>query len=78
MRLIACGLSYAQIAEIRGSSYSVVRGTHAYTIFSKLGVSSALQAALYAWRNDIISVDEAWQVMRAVTSKGTQKGHRRG
>lgn len=69
LRLMACGLSYAQIAEIRGSSYSVVQRTHAPAIFSKIGVSSMLQAALYAWRNDIISPNEAWQVMCAVTHR---------
>lgn len=67
LRLMACGLSYAQIATLRGCSWRTVKCTHAVHIYDKIGVSSATQAALYAWRNGIISVDAAWRVLKAAT-----------
>lgn len=67
LRLMACGLTYAQIAAIRGTSLCTVWRTHAPNIYSKIGASSQTQAALYAWRNNIVSVDEAWNILKAVT-----------
>lgn len=64
LRLMACGLPYAQIAAIRGSSVRTVHRGHAQEILRKLGVRSQLQAAVYAWRNGIISVNEAWATLQ--------------
>lgn len=64
LRLIACGLSYAQIATVRGCSEKTVHRTHAPNIYSKIGTNSQTQAALYAWRNGVIGVDEAWDTLK--------------
>jgi DNA-binding CsgD family transcriptional regulator len=61
-RLLACGLSYAEIARRRGTSERTVRG-HAHTLLAKLGVKNRVQAARLAWQRGLVTVDEAWAVV---------------
>lgn len=65
LKLMACGLSYEQIAAIRGTNLRTVT-THSYLIRQKLYVRNAFEAALHAWRVGIISVHDAWQTLQAV------------
>jgi len=64
LRQNACGFSYGEIAKQYGVSYDCVR-QQLNSAYAKLGVENGTQAALYAWRNGIVSVDEAWARLEA-------------
>lgn len=70
---IAQGYSYTQMAVIMGLSERTIR-THGFRVLKKLGVHSVLQAALYAWREGIISVEEAWTTVQALQWRTIRKG----
>ena len=53
--LLALGQRNARIAEELCISIRTVEN-HLYHIFHKLGVSSRMEAALYALRNDMVSI----------------------
>lgn len=57
--MIAQGYSDKQIAARHSITFGTVQ-THVDAIRRKLKVTSRTQAALYAWRNGVISIDEAW------------------
>jgi two-component system, NarL family, response regulator LiaR len=57
LRLVARGLSNGQIAEQLGISEPTVR-THMSNILSKLHLATRIQAALYALRQGLASLDE--------------------
>lgn len=57
--MIAQGYEDKQIA-LRHSTARRTATTHVNAILRKLKVTSRTQAALYAWRNGVISIDEAW------------------
>jgi NarL family two-component system response regulator LiaR len=57
LRLIARGLGNEQIGEQLFISEATVR-THVSNIFAKLGVANRTQAALYALREGLASIDE--------------------
>lgn len=63
LRLLAVGLTYRDIAAIRRCKWRTIQ-THALTIYAKLGVHSQTAAALLAWRRNIISVEDAWQILQ--------------
>lgn len=63
LRLLAAGLSYRDIAGIRRCNWRTVQ-THALTIYAKLGVHCQRDAALLAFRRNIISIDDAWQILQ--------------
>jgi DNA-binding NarL/FixJ family response regulator len=55
--LLALGQRNARIADALSISIRTVEN-HLYHIFRKLGVSSRIEAALYALRNDLVSNSE--------------------
>lgn len=65
LALLAQGYSGKQAARALGIKHMTVR-RHAANIYKKLGVRSSLQAALWAWRNGVVSVDEAWETVKAM------------
>lgn len=64
LRLMACGLNYIDVARIRGVAGGTMRA-HVHAIYSKIGINNQIQAALYAWRNGIISISDAWEILMA-------------
>ena len=58
MRLVARGLGNQQIADALSLSEATVR-THVSTILGKLHLASRTQAALYALREGLASLDDA-------------------
>lgn len=66
LKLMASGLSYSQIAEARGTCRHTVQ-QQGYLLFQKIYVKNCFQAALWAWRNGIVSIDDAWATLQAVT-----------
>lgn len=67
---IAQGYSNAQIAELHSLAERTVR-QHVCGILLRLRLRNRTEAALYAWRNGVISIDEAW-----ATVETYQWGHR--
>lgn len=65
LKLLACGLSYSQIAQIRGTTWRTAKD-QARVVIQKLYVKGCLQAAFYAWRHGIISVSDAWATLQEV------------
>ena len=63
LRLLASGLGYHDIAQIRGCKMRTVQ-THAHAIYDKLRVGSQTAAARVAWEQGIISIDDAWQILQ--------------
>ena len=57
LSLVALGQRNARIADELSISIRTVEN-HLYHIFHKLGVSSRIEAALYAMRNDFVSKSE--------------------
>jgi DNA-binding NarL/FixJ family response regulator len=57
LALVALGQRNARIADELSISIRTVEN-HLYHIFHKLGVSSRIEAALYALRNDLVSNSE--------------------
>lgn len=57
LALLAIGQRNARIADELSISIRTVEN-HLYHIFHKLGVSSRIEAALYALRNDLVSNSE--------------------
>jgi DNA-binding NarL/FixJ family response regulator len=57
LALLALGQRNARIADELSISIRTVEN-HLYHIFHKLGVSSRIEAALYALRNDLVSNSE--------------------
>ena len=53
LRLLACGLSNAKIAEILGISATTVRN-HIEHLLAKLGVHSKLEAVVYAAQRGLV------------------------
>ena len=64
LRLLACGLPHLDIDNIRGTAPNRTRW-HNTNLYRKIGVHDQLNAARYAWRNGIISIDEAWEILTA-------------
>lgn len=60
VRQVACGLSNAQIAELRGVKGATVRN-QVHRLLEKLFLSSRLQLALWALRHGVVSIEEAWR-----------------
>jgi NarL family two-component system response regulator LiaR len=58
LKLIAHGYSNAEIARLMVVSNATVY-THVSRILSKLNVSSRTQAALYALKKKLVSLDES-------------------
>lgn len=65
LTLLAQGYEPKRIARALGIKHQTVR-RHAANIYKKLGVNSSIQAALWAWRNGVVSVDEAWETVKAM------------
>ena len=63
LRLIAHCLSREQICKCLGIGMGTLR-KHEHRIFRKLGVTNRTQAALYAWRTGLVSIDDAWATVR--------------
>jgi DNA-binding NarL/FixJ family response regulator len=61
--LIAQGYSNKQIAAKRNTIEMTTRA-HVSSILRKLQVENRTEAALHAWRNDIVSIEEAWEVVK--------------
>lgn len=59
LKLVAHCLSDRQIADELCLSPLTV-GTHVSHIITKLGLENRTQVALYAWREGIVDIDEAW------------------
>lgn len=59
VRLMACGIGYRDIARLREGNERTIR-TQAVAIMKTIGATNRVQAALYALRNNLISVDQAW------------------
>ena len=57
LALLALGQRNARIADELSISIRTVEN-HLYHIFHKLGISSRIEAALYALRNDLVSNSE--------------------
>lgn len=66
LRLVACGLTNPQIACALGMSYYRVRD-HISALLLKAGVKERHALALYAWRNGVIGIDEAWDTLQQHT-----------
>lgn len=64
LRLLAHCLSNKQIAERMGGNAETVR-RRLVGVYAKLGVHSRTQAALYAWRAELVTIDEAWATVAA-------------
>lgn len=60
--MIACGLSYAEIAQVRCVTPAVARMQGVW-LMKKLGVESRTQAMLWALRAGLVSIVEAWSVV---------------
>lgn len=60
LRLIAMGLSNKEIGDRLVVSPATAK-THVSNILSKLGLTSRTQAAIYALRESLITLEEAWQ-----------------
>lgn len=67
LEYIARGLSSQQIAATINVTGRTVRN-HTSSLYRKLGVNTRTQAALYAWRNGVISIDEAWESVKTLQS----------
>lgn len=65
LELIAHGLSNEQIAQQLGVGERTIR-THSHIVFGRLGVSNRTQAALYAWRTGLVTIDDAWATVEEV------------
>jgi DNA-binding NarL/FixJ family response regulator len=64
LRLLASGLTQQQIAKELGIHRATV-ARHIASMIEKTYVADSYQLAHYAWRNGIISIDEAWATLQA-------------
>lgn len=62
LQLMAHGLSNKEIARVRSCTLMCIKA-HIHTLFTKLRVHNRTQAALWAWRNGVVTIDEAWQTV---------------
>ena len=63
--MVAQGYTDKQIASRFNLSERTVRN-HVYYILLKLNLKNRTQAALYAWRNNIIHPEEAWETVASI------------
>lgn len=71
--MIAQGYGYRQIADRLHVSERTVRH-HSFNLLTKLGLTSRLEAALYAWRNGIVDPLEAWASVETMQYRTLAKG----
>lgn len=60
LKLIALGYENKQIAVLLVVAESTVRN-HISQLYPKLGVRNRVQAAICAYRRNIVTLDEAWE-----------------
>lgn len=65
LRFIAHGMTRRQIAERLGISPLTTR-SHEIAAYRKLGVRNRTEAAIWAWRNGLVDIDDAWAVVAAM------------
>ena len=63
--LLACGLYDAQILREMGIAPATLN-THKRSLYTNIGVTSRTQAALWALRRGVVTVDGAWGVVCAM------------